>query len=195
MSTAVKTKKYNTETYLKQRYERYSAEMTFKMHWENCISISFHIEWDMIVVTVFLSILNQMEVHLVQNRKENCHHDHIPFNMKGNGNIVFPAYLRAPLLNPSMRYCREFRGVSGPRERDASLSDSCAQDRCSFPPGSYVRRTDLKTRGKIHATNTIHCYINIYTQYIAINIYIKYNVIYKHKILFYIYIQYIVIYI
>ena len=23
------------------------------------------------------------------NRKENCHHDHIPFNVKGNGNIVF----------------------------------------------------------------------------------------------------------
>ena len=23
------------------------------------------------------------------NRKENYHHDHIPFNVKGNGNIVF----------------------------------------------------------------------------------------------------------
>jgi len=33
--------------------------------------------------------LNQMEFHLVQNRKENCHHDHIPFNVKGKGNIVF----------------------------------------------------------------------------------------------------------
>ena len=33
--------------------------------------------------------LNQMEIHLVQNRKENCHYDHIPFNEKGNGNIVF----------------------------------------------------------------------------------------------------------
>ena len=58
-------------------------------HWKNYISISFQIDWDMIVVTVFLSILNQMEIHLVQNRKENCHHDHIPFNVKGNGNIVF----------------------------------------------------------------------------------------------------------
>ena len=37
----------------------------------------------------FLSISNQMEFHLVQNRMENCHHDHIPFNLKGNGNIVF----------------------------------------------------------------------------------------------------------
>ena len=24
-----------------------------------------------------------------ENRKEICHHDHIPFNVKGNGNIVF----------------------------------------------------------------------------------------------------------
>ena len=46
----------------------------------------------MIVVTVFLSILNQMELHLVQNRKENCYHDHIPFNVKGIGNIVFSEY-------------------------------------------------------------------------------------------------------
>ena len=29
--------------------------------------------------------LNQMDFHLVQNQKENCHHDHIPFNSKGNG--------------------------------------------------------------------------------------------------------------
>ena len=55
---------------------------------ENYVSISFHIEWDMIMVTVFLSNFNQMEFHLVQNRKENCHHDHIPSNLKGNGNIV-----------------------------------------------------------------------------------------------------------
>ena len=32
----------------------------------------FHIEWDMIVCTVFLLILNQIDFHLVQNRKENC---------------------------------------------------------------------------------------------------------------------------
>ena len=43
----------------------------------------------MIMVMVFLSILNRMEFHSVQNRKENCHNDHIPFNVKGNRNIVF----------------------------------------------------------------------------------------------------------
>ena len=36
----------------------------------------------MIVVTVFLSILNQIEFHLVQNRKENSPHDHIPLKVK-----------------------------------------------------------------------------------------------------------------
>ena len=29
-------------------------------HWKNYISISFQIEWDMIVMTIFLSFLNQM---------------------------------------------------------------------------------------------------------------------------------------
>ena len=36
------------------------------VHWENYISNSLQIEWDMIVVTVILSILNQIEFHLVQ---------------------------------------------------------------------------------------------------------------------------------
>ena len=29
-----------------------------------------------------IDFLNRMEFHLVQNRKENCHHDHISFNLK-----------------------------------------------------------------------------------------------------------------
>ena len=33
--------------------------------------------------------LNQMEFHLVQNWKGNCHHDHIPFNLNGNVDILF----------------------------------------------------------------------------------------------------------
>ena len=32
--------------------------------------------------------LNQIEFHLIHNRKKICHHEHIPFNLKGNGNIV-----------------------------------------------------------------------------------------------------------
>ena len=27
--------------------------------------------------------------HMAQNRKEDCHHDYIQLNLKGNGNIVF----------------------------------------------------------------------------------------------------------
>ena len=46
----------------------------------------------MIVVTGLLSILNQMEFHLVQNRKEDCYRDHNPLNLKGIGNIVFSVY-------------------------------------------------------------------------------------------------------
>ena len=45
-------------------------------------------------MTVFRSISNQIEFHLLQNRRENCHHDHIPFNLKGNGNIVFSVRCR-----------------------------------------------------------------------------------------------------
>ena len=32
-------------------------------------------------------ILNQMVLHFVQNRKENYRHDHIPFNLERDGNI------------------------------------------------------------------------------------------------------------
>ena len=54
-------------------------------------------------MTVFLFILNQMEFHLVQNRMEHCHHDHIPFNVKGNGIRVFSVW--AP------RRGRNYRGL------------------------------------------------------------------------------------
>ena len=70
-----------------------AVSLIMGLHWENYVSISFHTEWDIIVVTVFLSILNQMGFHLVKNQKENCHHDHIPFSVKGNGNIVFSVHV------------------------------------------------------------------------------------------------------
>ena len=73
---------------------RLYTRLLFQIHWENSYYISFQIEWDMIVVTVFLSILNQMEFYLVQNRKKNCHYDYIPFNLKGNGILVFSVEVR-----------------------------------------------------------------------------------------------------
>ena len=39
----------------------------------------------------------QMDFHLVHKRKENCHHDHIPFNL--DGNIVFSVYLVSLLIS------------------------------------------------------------------------------------------------
>ena len=54
------------------------------------------------MVTVFLSILNQMDFHLVQNRKENCHRDHIPFNVKGIGSIVFSVYVIDRVIDQCM---------------------------------------------------------------------------------------------
>ena len=35
-----------------------------------------------------------MEFHLVQSRKENCHYNHIPFDLKGNGNKVFSVHVK-----------------------------------------------------------------------------------------------------
>ena len=33
-----------------------------------------------------------------ENRNENCHHDHVPFNVEGNGNIVFSVCMLDTLL-------------------------------------------------------------------------------------------------
>ena len=63
-------------------------------HSEKYISFSFQIEWNLIVVTVFLFIISQMEFHLVQNRKLNRHFDHIPFNLKGKKILFFYVHNR-----------------------------------------------------------------------------------------------------
>ena len=34
--------------------------------------------------------------HFNTNRKEKCHHDHIPFNVKGIGSIIFSVYQKHP---------------------------------------------------------------------------------------------------
>ena len=52
-------------------------------------TISFKIEWNMIVVTVIPSIINQTEFDLIHNnRKENCHYDKISLNLKGIRSIL-----------------------------------------------------------------------------------------------------------
>ena len=39
-----------------------------------------------------VDFVNRMKFHLVQNRKENCHHDHIALNVKGNVCMVFSVH-------------------------------------------------------------------------------------------------------
>ena len=57
------------------------------LHTEKYISGSFQIKRNMIVARIILLIMNPSDVHLVHNYKEICHHDHIPFNMKGIINL------------------------------------------------------------------------------------------------------------
>ena len=49
---------------------------------ENFFSNSLEIEKNMMVVTVFLLTMNQTEVHLIHNQKDNCHYDRILFSLK-----------------------------------------------------------------------------------------------------------------
>ena len=52
--------------------------------------------------------LNQMEFQLVQNRKENCHQDHIPINLK-ELEIQFCQCTRK--INANVRACTVFARV------------------------------------------------------------------------------------
>ena len=70
------------------RTEFNSCNQDSGLHWENYISIPFQSEWDMIVVTVFETNGNSIWFN-------NCYHDHIPFTVKGNGNIIFSVHAPA----------------------------------------------------------------------------------------------------
>ena len=63
-------------------------------------------------MTVFLSILNKMDFHMDQNRKENCHNDHISFNMKGNRILVFQCTLNRINSRASFSQKESFAGCS-----------------------------------------------------------------------------------
>ena len=66
-------------------------------------SDSFQTERNMIVLTVFLSIVNRTEFRLVHAwSNENCHYDHIPFTLKRIRNM-FPLLL---IANPFL--CLQF---------------------------------------------------------------------------------------
>ena len=73
-------------TKTEMRLERFLLKCLHHTHWENYISITFHIEWDMIVVTIFLSILNQME-----------------WNGKSQRSFFFLKMLELSVKNPRLR--------------------------------------------------------------------------------------------
>ena len=58
------------------------AFLMLLVHSEKTSSDCSHIEGNMIAATVFVLITNQTEFCWVYNQEENCHHDHIPFNLK-----------------------------------------------------------------------------------------------------------------
>ena len=119
--------------------------------------------------------LNQMEFHLVQNRMENCHQDHIPFTVKGIEDIVFSVMairktgvswllggqMESP-LKPlgSSQHCR-MRGLRGSLNwtpfmpRDASVWNS--RCKCSHP-GTHnyrVRTSNLFSLSRCKGSCTL----------------------------------------
>ena len=71
----------------------------------------------MIVMTVFLSVLKQMEFHLVQNQEENYHHNHIPFNLNGIWKYIFVSEYRSesPAFTTGYRRCCRKQISESPR--------------------------------------------------------------------------------
>ena len=101
------------------------------------------------------------EFHLVQNRKENCHHDHIPFNLKGIGNMVFSVTLVASRSGYSgnLQGLRGLTslGIGGPNSMQALLKlmrplpiDGLRGPRCW---GAQPLRILWRKQKKIQCTN------------------------------------------
>jgi len=67
-----------------------------------------------------------MEFHLIQDREENCHHDHIPFNLRGIGNIDFSVQAAQTGRTTAMGRAAEERlvslGITGDKLRAPPLS-------------------------------------------------------------------------
>ena len=83
----------HTTIYLNIFFSAYDVEENLCIHSENSISYFFQIERITIVVTVFLLIMKQIWVRLVQNEKENCNYNHIPINLKGLRNVFVSVYI------------------------------------------------------------------------------------------------------
>ena len=63
-------------------------------HSEKLFSYFFQIEKNMIVAIVFVMIMSKAVFLLFHNQKENCHYDHVLFNLK----IIWNQYLLSAVL-------------------------------------------------------------------------------------------------
>ena len=70
----------------------FTYNFKLKNEYQFVVYQKIRVEKQSAAIQMNLRILNQMDFHLVQNRKENYHHDHIPFNVKGIGSIVFSVH-------------------------------------------------------------------------------------------------------
>merc|ERR1719154_956877 len=127
------------------------------------------------LITVFLLIVNQMDIHLVQNRRENCHHDHISFNVKGNRIRVFSVcvVLKAHDIWGAIEGPPRYHGVGGFQgsphlgPHDASLWGGYTSESSSFPAKilQYLPRQDTaiisvprQDTAIISVSQTRYCY-------------------------------------
>ena len=115
-------------------------------------------------------VFNQMEFHMVQIEKKTvCHHNHISFNMKENGNLFSWAYTREPrsrlfiwTKRYSVWFIREIelsvRSYSFPIERNHfSVSLTIFLSRLYLPYSDWFGTKRTSVRFKINRTmvNTI----------------------------------------
>ena len=63
-----------------------TLDVSWAIHSQKQISISFQIEWNVFGVTIFHSFLCQMEFYFACIQKEKYHHDHIPLKLSARGN-------------------------------------------------------------------------------------------------------------
>ena len=74
-----------------------------------------------------------------ENKKENCHHDHIPFNVKGNGNIVFSVQnsqwggncVKLPLINGPL-IATSFSQLASVRTKFSHLNSIIRYRKCDW---------------------------------------------------------------
>ena len=83
-----------------RHHNRYSSSKTLFCHWKRAYTEKtiFSFPFKLNGIWSWWQFSFRFEpngISFGSNRKENHHHDHIPFNVKGNGNKVFSVYARS----------------------------------------------------------------------------------------------------